>query len=161
MTTRQAGHIANAHVACRLFYLPLFCPPGRVMHHSSCFSSPGYQTTDHTRGGVSFLLQFVSAAAACRSTLSHRSDRFRRVLSICPALQAGASPLFYSVRLHPFGAVLLLHTVMSHSPHHPLPQPLSARCSFLFCPAIMRCPIPGAASNLLCILSFRIRRPRG
>ena len=93
--------------------------------------------------------------------LSHRSDRFRRVLSICPAMQAGASPLFYSVRLHTFGAVLLLHTVMSHSQHHLLPQPLSARCSFLFCPAIMRCPIPGAASNLLCILSFRVRRPRG
>ena len=131
MAALQAGHIANAHVACRLFYRLLFCPPGRVVHHSSCFSSPGYQTTDHTRGGVSLLLRFVYTAAACRSTLSHRSGRFRRVLSICPALQAGASPLFYSVRLHPFGAVLLLHIVMSHSQHDPLPQPLSARCSFL------------------------------
>lgn len=78
-------------------YFFFFCSarPGRVMCNGSCFPSPGYQTTDHTRGGCSLLLQFVTTAAACRSTLSLCSDRFRRVLSICPAVQAGASPLFF------------------------------------------------------------------
>ena len=146
MAALQAGHIANAHVACRLFYRLLFCPPGRVVHHSSCFSSPGYQTTDRTGGGVSFLLQFVSAAAACGSPL----PPFGPVSAGSLYLSGDASGRFSSFLFGPAAHVRCCAPVAHcHVTQPARPVTTTAVRPMLlssFCPAIMRCPITGAAS---------------